>query len=576
MGLSVGCARCHDHKFDPIPAADYYSLYGIFASTVEPKDLPLIGEVKRTPEVIAFEKELAKREEAYKAELQKRYTATLKKLREPSTVADYIRGVIDARNVPEAQLQTFIRERDLTPFVFGRWRAFLAGQFKQGSPVYSPLSVLASIPEKEFAEKSPEFLAALSNNPKLKVNPLVLTALQEAKPKTYKAAVETVVGVITAAPPDEPSKDEAELFKVWATGGPLDIAITDFDKIQNRADRDALTAVQKKIDAFKASSPFAPPRAHVLNDKPTPFQPYVFLRGNQGNRGPVVPRQSLAITTPNRKPFTDGSGRLELAKSIVSPDNPLTARVMVNRVWAGHFAHGFVRTPSDFGVRSDPPTHPELLDWLAVQFVKDGWSLKKLHKLMMTSATYQRSSHISAEAFKLDTDNKLLSHQSRRRLDFEAMRDSLLSASGKLDLTLEGKGVDLFKAPFSTRRSIYGIIDRTNFPGTMRAFDVASPDTHSPARFQTMVPQQALFLMNSPFVTEQAKALAQRSEVVMAKSQTEKVTALYRLALSRNPTKPELALALEFTSEEDPKATFGVWPQLAQTLLLCNEFAFVD
>src|SRR5207253_6986179 len=164
--------------------------------------------------------------------------------------------------------------------------------------------------------------------------------------------------------------------------------------------------------AFKASNPHAPPRANVLYDNAQPTQPVVYLRGNPNNRGPQVPRQAPeVIAGPNRKPFTQGSGRLELAKAIASPENPLTARVMVNRVWLGHFGHGLVRTPSDFGVRSDPPTHPELLDWLAGRFVQDGWSVKKLHKLIMTSATYRQASAVPAEAFKLDPDNRLLSHQ---------------------------------------------------------------------------------------------------------------------------------------------------------------------
>jgi hypothetical protein len=257
--------------------------------------------------------------------------------------------------------------------------------------------------------------------------------------------------------------------------------------------------------------------------------------------------------------------------------------VFVNRVWAGHFGQGLVRTPSDFGTRSEPPTHPELLDWLAARFVQDGWSVKRLHRLIMTSATYRQSSAVSAEAFKRDPENKLLAHQNRRRLDFEALRDSILSVSGKLDATAGGKPVDLFKAPFSTRRSVYGLIDRTSFPGTMRAFDVASPDHHSPQRFQTTVPQQALFLMNSPFVTEQSKALATRPEVAKAKTDRAKVTALYRLALGRNPTPEELWLALEFVEAPhwvgwlaDAAHPFGKWPRLAQVLLLSNEFAFVD
>src|SRR5206468_1391311 len=190
--------------------------------------------------------------------------------------------------------------------------------------------------------------------------------------------------VIAANPGGPPTPAQVELFKALYPGGPTDIAPADADKIQNRADRDALAAIKRKIDAFKAASPFAPPRAHVLADSASPFQPYVFLRGNQNNRGPTVPRQAPAIVAPNRKPF--------------------------------------------------------------------------------------------AEVFKLDPDNRLLSHQNHRRLDFESLRDSLLAVSGKLDTSPGGKPVDLFKAPFSTRRSIYGLIDRTSFSGTMRAFDVASPD----------------------------------------------------------------------------------------------------
>jgi hypothetical protein len=282
------------------------------------------------------------------------------------------------------------------------------------------------------------------------------------------------------------------------------------------------------------------------------------------------------VIAPARKPFTNGSGRLELARTIASADNPLTARVLVNRVWAGHFGDGLVRTPSDFGTRSEPPAHPELLDWLATQFVRQGWSLKKLHRLIMLSATYQQSSGISAEAARLDPENQLLARQNRRRLDFEALRDSFLAVSGKLDTKMGGKPVDLFKQPFSARRTVYGRIDRTDFPGTMRTFDVASPDQHAPARYETTVPQQALFLMNSPFVTEQAKALAARPEVVAAQSPTQKVDALYRLALGRRPTSAEAELAVGFVGTDEKKSSFGPWEQLAQVLLLSNEFAFVD
>lgn len=582
MGLTVACARCHDHKFDPVPIADYYSLYGIFASSTEPKDLPLIGEVKRTPEVIAFETELNKQRAAYRAEVEKRFAANLKKLREPGTVAEYIRAVLEVQGRADQQLQTLLRDRDLRPAVFNRWRDFITAQSKNWSPVYSPLAKLAEIPENEFGQKAAVVIAGLGQDARQPVNPLVHRALKAAKPQTLKSAIEAVAGVMVTNLTGPPTPAQAELFRALDAGGPVDIPVSDAESIQTRADRDALANLKRKIDAFEATNPAAPPRAHVLVDSKNLFQPYVFLRGNQNNHGPTVPRQAPAIVAPNRKPFTDGSGRLELARAIVSPENPLTARVFVNRVWVGHFGQGLVRTPSDFGVRSDPPTHPELLDWLASRFMQDGWSVKRLHKLIMTSATYQQVSTISAEAFKLDPDNKLLARQNRRRLDFEAMRDSLLSVAGKLDTTAGGQPVDLFKAPFSTRRSIYGLIDRTNFSSTMRAFDVASPDQHSPQRFQTTVPQQALFLMNSAFVTEQARSLANRSEVTQAKTTEAKVTALYRLALSRNPTREEAALAVEFVGTHwlvrlaDAARPFGKLPQLAQVLLLSNEFVFVD
>ena len=567
MGLTVTCARCHDHKYDPIPTKDYYSLYGVFASTNEPKELPLIGAAQRTPEVIAFEAEVEKRESEYRAEIAKRHAATLKKLRDPFGIGEYLRVVLDLRGKPNDEINNTLRQRDLTRHVYDRWRTFLEAEWKAKSPVYAPLLVLAAIPAKDFEAK---FADALKD-----ANPLVAKAVRDAKPKTLRAAVEALAEAVGANPPPGTlSKEQAALFAWRGTGGPLDIPLADFDKLQNRADRDALAAIRKKIDTFKATNPHAPPRAHVLNDNPQPMQPVVFTRGNPNNRGPQVPRQAPEIVTPNRKPFAQGSGRLELARSITSPENPLTARVMVNRVWLGHFGHGLVRTPSDFGIRSDAPTHPELLDWLATQFVKDGWSVKRLHKLIMLSAAYQQSSAVSAEAFKLDPENRLLSHQNRRRLDFEALRDSLLAASGKLDPAAGGKPVDLFKAPFPARRTVYGLIDRTNLPGTFRAFDVASPDTHSPQRFQTTVPTQALFLLNSPFVQEQARALATR--VADMKSTDAKLKALYRLALGRDPSKDELALTSEFVADDDGRATFGRWPQLAQVLLLSNEFAFID
>src|SRR4029453_8743366 len=199
---------------------------------------------------------------------------------------------------------------------------------------------------------------------------------------------------------------------------------------------------------------------------------------------------------------------------------------IVNRVWMHHFGAGLVRTPSDFGLRGDPPTHPELLDYLAVKFVESGWSLKQLHRVVMTSAAYRQASTDNDAARKVDPENQLLWRMNRRRLEIEAVRDSMLVAAGRLDLTAGGVPFPLTAEPSTPRRSVYGFIERGRVPAMLSAFDFASPDQHAPMRFVTTVPQQALFFLNSPFVTEQARYLAARVETTQTPS--DKIRNLYR------------------------------------------------
>ena len=577
LGMTVTCARCHDHKYDPIPAKDYYSLYGVFASSTEPKDLPTIGEIERSPEVIAFEKELAKREEVAQALTRKLLAARVEKLRTAESIAAYLQAVRLLGGKPNEQVQAYVREKDLSAFVMMRWRDYL---LKGNSPVFAPLMALSALKDDEFAAKAPEVLAkAIEKKP---LNPLVVKTFDGKKPATFKDVAEIYGKLIASHSLPVPGKvadNEMQIMAILGADGPIDVPFADAEKVFNREDKNKVTAERKKIDAFKAASPFAPPRAMVLNDGPI-VNPYVFLRGNQGNRGPTVPRQFLEVLSgPQRKPFSDGSGRLELAKAIADPKNPLTARVMVNRIWMGHFGQGLVRTPSNFGLRADPPTHPELLDWLAGQFVESGWSVKKIHRLILLSKTYQQASDVTPEMAKVDPENRMLSRMSRRRLEFEALRDGMLAVSGQLDPTAGGKSVDLFKEPFTHRRTVYGFIDRQNLPGTLRIFDFASPDQHTPQRFVTTVPQQALFLMNSPFVMDQARKLAARSEVASKISPEERIAAMYRAIYGRVATPSDTALALKYVelAEETGSATkLNRWEQLAQVLLLGNEFAFVD
>jgi hypothetical protein len=291
----------------------------------------------------------------------------------------------------------------------------------------------------------------------------------------------------------------------------------------------------------------------LLVDADKPYEPVIFLRGSPGNRGDRVPRRFLTCLSDGEpKPFEQGSGRWELAQAIASEANPLTARVWVNRVWTQLFGEGLVTTPSDFGTRSDPPSHPELLDWLAIRFVQEGWSTKWLIRQIVLSGVYRQASEHRDECAAADPENRLLWRVNRRRLDLEALRDSLLVAAGRLDTTMGGPSVQLTGEPFPTRRTVYGFVERQNLPGMFRTFDFAGPDTHSPKRPYTTVPQQALFLMNSPFALEQAMHLAARDEVKQAATDDERILQLFRLALGRAPDGEELALVREFAGSSEP------------------------
>jgi hypothetical protein len=282
------------------------------------------------------------------------------------------------------------------------------------------------------------------------------------------------------------------------------------------------------------------------------------------------------------RPFTQGSGRLELARAIASRDNPLTARVLVNRVWQQHFGRGIVGTPSNFGLLGERPTHPELLDHLAARFMESGWSIKQLHREIMLSATYRLASSDRAQNFEHDPDNRLLWRMNRRRLDVEAMRDAVLAVSGNLDLTMGGPSLNLSDAK-NYRRTLYASISRHDLNGMLRLFDFPDPNLTSERRVMTTVPMQQLFVLNSEFVIQQAKALATRLSSEPAADQPvvdeqRRIDLLYRLVLCRAPQPRERALTTSFLAERSAQgaAKLTAWEQLAQILLGTNEFTFVD
>jgi hypothetical protein len=318
----------------------------------------------------------------------------------------------------------------------------------------------------------------------------------------------------------------------------------------------------------------------VLVDSDELCDPRVFIRGQAGAPGERVPRQFLRVLAgENRRPFSDGSGRLDLARAVTDPANPLTARVLVNRVWMHHFGEPLVATPSDFGARSQPPSHPELLDWLAATFVESGWSLKRLHRTIVLSQTWQQASRDRPEGRDRDPDNRLLWRTHRRRLDLEAMRDSLLAVAGRLDLTMGGRSVDFTAEPLSGRRTLYGKVDRQDLPGLYRAFDFASPDQSAERRPQTTTPQQALFGMNSPVVREAARGAAAQASERAASLRIDAVTALYQVVMRRDPTIEESRVAQEFIAAVESAPAAGepsAREQLAHALILTNERMYLD
>ncbi len=408
LGLTVSCARCHDHKFDPIPTRDYYSLYGVFADTFEPPhpdQEPWLRPMPKTPELVDY---LAK-----------------------------MKVLDDRRTALELELAALPKQKQLDPGA--------------------------------RAEKR--------------------KALQ---------------------------KQQQELNK----------EVGDLE-----------------------SSPAAPPKAEVLVDVNNPKDFPVLLRGEAQNHGPIVSRHFLEILSPDPKhpiPFKHGSGRLDLARAIADPANPMTARVLVNRVWQQHFGDGFVSTPDDLGNQSAPPTHPELLDYLAVRFMQDGWSIKRLTRLIVMSRVYRESSTANPAYADLDPDDKLHWRYNMHQMDFEQIHDSILSIAGTLDFTMGGRPVPIGSEGFATRRAVYAFIDRHNPAEILTQFNFPNPSVPTGKRFLTLVPQQQLFLMNSPLVVETARKLVHRPEFLELSRDDQRVASLYLAVFQRPPTPQETRACLAY------------------------------
>ncbi len=333
------------------------------------------------------------------------------------------------------------------------------------------------------------------------------------------------------------------------------------------------TAVE---DAALFVIPAANNKGTVLDFKPGQARDLELMkRGDPNNTGDIVPRRFLsAFPAKDGQPrrFTTGSGRLELAQAIVQEAAPLTARVIVNRIWRHHFGRGIVETPSEFGVTGDAPSHPELLDDLTARFIKHGWSIKWLHREILLSAAWQQSS-LAPDSEKRDPENRLFARMPRRRLDFEAWRDTTLAAAGTLDRSFGGVATALTSEK-NLRRTLYGTVNRHELEPMLRIHDFPDPAAHSAARTETATALQMLFSLNSPFLLAQADAFAARLEKEAGPALNDRVTRAHAVLFQRPPTAKELAMATRFLTgrETDKKA----WSEYAQALLASNETQFVD
>ncbi len=593
LGLTVSCARCHDHKFDAIPTADYYSLFGIIGSVEEPMDLPETSAPGETDAVKKYRAERAEIFKQYEARVDFCFEKTNRSLRDMAT--DYLRYAVEtSRNhrTTEGFVPLDTPHGLLLPGGTQRWKAMLTESAKRGEPFFKLWHQLIALPRAGFAEKAKPVLADMQEDP-AGYHPLVVAAFKDKSPTTMLDAAD-IYGAAIGEALKSKSADAQEIADLlFGPNSPIPVTreeiredfthfSTEFQLVL-RPDGEVAGQLREKLTTLEAGAPVE--RAMSVRATAKPLDPHIFIRGDFRQPGAAVTRRFLQVlSSVDHREYAD-DGRLELAQAIASPKNPLTARAIVNRVWQHHFGQGLVATPDNFGAMGDRPSHPELLDHLAAWFIDHGWSLKALHRYILTSAVWQQSGgwHWQAksasvgpkQASDVDPLNRLIWRMPPRRLEFEPMRDSLLDVAGRLDTKLGGRSAPLDDG--NTRRAVYGYTDRFRIPALLRNFDAANPDTSISRRSETINPLQALYFMNSPFVRAQAESVLRQPDVAAAKTADERLIAVYRRVLSRSPDAEETALAKAYLSGaalDDPVRR--QWINLVQGLLLSNEFVFVE
>lgn len=593
MGVTIACARCHDHKFDPISTRDYYSLASIFASTKYFEDIKaFVSKVYFAP--------LAP-QEVYERYRQSQERVKARELQIDALLSTETRRYTDARLLPRlADYMVAAREvyaggktvadaasRDhLDQKTLEKWVDYL----KPGSefrPYLAQWHEATASAVRHTAEQYQEKFRAVGNQWGVELS-------------KWQENVATAVQLNQKAP-EKPNFEggtfgtgDARFFAdVTAPEGAFGVPAKEQDALLSGESKRRLAELRRELEEIKRNVPPEPPMACAVAEGES-IQQRVLIRGNHQSPGDPVAKQFPAVLAGNRQlPIEHGSGRKELAEWLTSADHPLTSRVMVNRIWQWHFGEGIVRTPNNFGSAGDRPSHPELLDYLAQKFVEQGWSIKSMHRMIMLSSTYQMSSHSSEDARKRDPGNRLLSHFSRRRLTIEEMRDSFLAMDGSLDLTMGGRIADGLKADeyekrpsFNPdkipRRSVYLPLVRNKLPSVFKLFDFVDTTASSESRTESNIAPQALFMMNSEFIHERSHSLASLLLADRAAREAVRVERAYRMTLARTPTPEEVELALSYLKkyptnvQAEAEANVAAWDSFCRILLASNEFNYVD
>lgn len=512
LATTVACARCHKHKTDPIVMEDYYSMYSIFENLEEPPEKPVIGKAADPAAEAAFLAEVAnweKQDEAVRQEL-------VNHIRAPEHLAVYLSLAWIAKKEqwdhPKATSEAFKRGRYRPDGVL-HWRDFLQG--------------------KAWDAKSSPRLSAWA------------AAMEQPDEAKRNALCQELAQEWTSA------AEGSELAQLKTQGNcPLNYDVHRISALFDREDDTKRRERQSALSRLQADHDGSPPRAMVIKDKAQWQKAQIFLRGNPGTRGDFIDRQWLSFLGGEK--FPEGkSPRLSLAEKIIDPANPLTDRVIVNRIWAWHFGQALVE-PSDFGSQTPQPVLHELLDGLAILFRQRGSSFKELHRLLLTSRAYRLKADGAEKNRSIDEANELVWKWNRRRADFESMRDRVLATAGSLQAEQRGGRARKLEDPaMDARRSLYSFIDRYDMPTTLVSFDLPHPDHHSGKRVETIVPQQALYFLNGALVQRQAQSLSQSPGFVACADDAARVNWIYQQLYQRQPSESEAQRVLAWVREAD-------------------------